>query len=662
MESNYLPFFRKYRPQSFRDVVGQENLVRALSNAIELGRIANAYLFCGPRGTGKTSSARILAKSLNCVNGPTLDPCQKCPSCLDITNTSGLDVIEIDAATNRGIADAKELISQVQYAPMNGKYKIFIIDEVHMLSTEAFNALLKTFEEPPPNVIFILATTEPHKVIETIVSRCQRFDFRRISTDDITKKLREIADLEKIKITDDALFTIAKNVSGGLRDSLALLDQVSILGVKQEISKELIEEMLGKITPDSLSALLTNILEKNLDGALQKIEDLYSKGNEPRNICENLVEFLKNVIFILGTSQLDTVVMRFTTFCAADAEKIRSTFKGQKDNLIYILNKVIGFYRDIKNATNPYLWAELMIIELCGPQVKDVQITQPTQTTPAKQPETKAAPVEAKTVKEIPETVQTLAEEKIQTEEVQEDIMPVDTSKEIEIEVTAIDTVEEMREPIVSKDETMSEIQVSPEEELPQTPLQQITQAEEIQEEVKEEASPEKPVEIHPETDPQEIWSKIVNSIESVPAKFFFSGMAKLVDIKEDTITIGFLNQNTLNAAKADSKMKPFETALKNVFEKTVHTHFIQISKDAPAVEAKVQQTKKSVIPQPEEIRPLEDIVEEQSSVATQAPPIEETELETEATVISKPTDVVKAAYSQKTKEMIDNFNGKIID
>ena len=158
MSEKYLPLFRKYRPQSFKDVVGQESLTKALSNAIELNKIANAYLFSGPRGTGKTSCARIFAKSLNCVNGPTLEPCQKCPSCLDITNASGLDVIEIDAATNRGIDDAKELIAQTQYAPMNGKYKIFIIDEVHMLSNEAFNALLKTFEEPPANVIFILAT------------------------------------------------------------------------------------------------------------------------------------------------------------------------------------------------------------------------------------------------------------------------------------------------------------------------------------------------------------------------------------------------------------------------------------------------------------------------------------------------------------------------
>ncbi len=155
MENSYLPLFRKYRPQSFDDVIGQEALVKALSNAIELNRIANAYLFCGPRGTGKTSCARIFAKSLNCIEGPTIHPCQKCPSCVDITNTSGLDVIEIDAASNRGIQDAKDLIQQVQYASINGRYKIFIIDEVHMLSTSAFNALLKTLEEPPKNVIFI---------------------------------------------------------------------------------------------------------------------------------------------------------------------------------------------------------------------------------------------------------------------------------------------------------------------------------------------------------------------------------------------------------------------------------------------------------------------------------------------------------------------------
>ena len=227
------------------------------------------------------------------MEGPTVTPCQKCQSCLDVTNASGLDVIEIDAATNRGIDDAKELINKVQYAPMNGKYKIFIIDEVHMLSKEAFNALLKTFEEPPKNVIFILATTEPHKVIETIVSRCQRFDFRRITIDDIVKRLREISDIEKINIDDEALYTIAKNVSGGMRDSLALLDQASVLGTEKKITKETIEDLIGKITFDVLHNLIFDILSRDIEKAVQDVEKIYEKGSEPRNFIENFIEFLK---------------------------------------------------------------------------------------------------------------------------------------------------------------------------------------------------------------------------------------------------------------------------------------------------------------------------------------------------------------------------------
>ena len=363
MEQNYLPLFRKYRPQSFKDIVGQESLVKALSNAIELNRIANAYLFCGPRGTGKTSSARIFAKSLNCEHGPTLEPCQKCASCVDITNATGLDVIEIDAASNRGIQDAKELISQVQYAPINGKYKIFIIDEVHALSNDAFNALLKTFEEPPKNVIFILATTEPHKVLETIVSRCQRFDLKRITIEDIIKKLREISDLEKIKITDDALFTIAKNVSGGLRDSLALLDQVSILGVKDEIDKDLIEELLGKINFDILLNLLNDINSQNIEASINDVETIYSKGNEPRNLAENFIEFLRNVILTLNSTN-DELISKCTTLIKNDIDKIQSA-GFEKDKTVKILNTMIEYYKEIKVSTNPYLWMELAVIGAC---------------------------------------------------------------------------------------------------------------------------------------------------------------------------------------------------------------------------------------------------------------------------------------------------------
>ena len=199
MSGNYVPLYRKYRPQTLEQLVGQEHIKKTLTSAIELGKIAHAFLFTGPRGTGKTSTARILAKSLNCKNGPTIHPCGECESCRDITNSVPIDVIEIDAASNRKVEDTQNILEKIQYVPVNGKYKIYIIDEVHMLTNHAFNALLKTLEEPPENVIFILATTEVHKVLDTIKSRCQRFDFRRITTEDIVKHLRYISDQEKIK-------------------------------------------------------------------------------------------------------------------------------------------------------------------------------------------------------------------------------------------------------------------------------------------------------------------------------------------------------------------------------------------------------------------------------------------------------------------------------
>ena len=453
MSENYLPLFRKYRPQSFKDLVGQENLVKALTNAIELNRIAHAYLFCGPRGTGKTSSARIFAKSLNCVEGPTVEPCQKCASCIDITNATGMDVIEIDAATNRGVEGAEDLIAQVHYAPVSGKYKIFIIDEVHMLTATAFNALLKTFEEPPENVIFILATTEPHKVLETIVSRCQRFDFRRITVDDITKRLREISDIENIKITDDALFCIAKNVSGGLRDSLALLDQVSILGAKEEITKDTIEELLGKVTFDRLIKLLDLIVEGDIEKSLELIDDIYLKGSEPRNLCENFMEFLRNIIITLSAKEPQNV----TKFSALTKEDIQTIIaKNYDKNLVSdILNTAIEYFKEVKFATNPYLWVELMVIE-------------------------------AARIKNAPKKVEIQPEIKVQKQEVKTVVQPQEPKKEV---------IQEPKEIV----------QEQPQETKEQVQIQAQSGSE------------------------FDIWSAIVNSIESVPAKFFYSGMAKLV-------------------------------------------------------------------------------------------------------------------------------------
>ena len=279
MNEKYIPLYRKYRPQKLDEVVGQEHIKKALANAIEMNKISHAYLFTGPRGTGKTSTARIFAKSLNCVNGPTVNPCGECENCRDITNSVPMDVIEIDAASNRKVEDAQNILEKVMYAPVNSRFKIYIIDEVHMLSTTAFNALLKTLEEPPKNVIFILATTEVHKVLDTIKSRCQRFDFRRITTSDIVKHLRYISDCEKINITDDALATIAKNSAGGMRDSIALLDQLSVLGTKDAITTDDINALLGRISFDVLHQLSECILSSNHAGAVEILEKIYNSGN-----------------------------------------------------------------------------------------------------------------------------------------------------------------------------------------------------------------------------------------------------------------------------------------------------------------------------------------------------------------------------------------------
>ena len=311
MDNNYIPLYRKYRPQAIEQIVGQEHIKKALANAINMDRISHAYLFTGPRGTGKTSTARIFAKSLNCVNGPTIKPCNECENCKNITNSIPIDVIEIDAASNRSVNDADEIIQKVALSPVQSRYKIYIIDEVHMLTNQAFNALLKTLEEPPKNVIFILATTEVHKVLDTIKSRCQRFDFKRITTEDIVKHLRYIADSEKINITDDALLYIAQNSAGGMRDSIALLDQLSVLNSSESaISVDDINSLLGRLSFSTLTELFKAIITSNQNEALKVLNDIYNKGNEPVQILSNLLEYFRNALILksVGNNVTNLVV------------------------------------------------------------------------------------------------------------------------------------------------------------------------------------------------------------------------------------------------------------------------------------------------------------------------------------------------------------------
>jgi DNA polymerase-3 subunit gamma/tau len=375
LAERYLPLYRKYRPQTFKDLIGQENIVKALSNAINLNKISHAYLLCGPRGTGKTTSARIIAKSLNCANGPTLEPCGACPSCTDITNSVPIDVIEIDAASNRKVEDARNILEKIQFVPVNGRFKIYIIDEVHMLTTEAFNTLLKTLEEPPENVIFILATTEPHKVLDTIISRCQRFDFRRITTEDIVARLKYIAEQEKIKIAEDALYTIARSSAGGMRDSLALLDQISVLDADREISSGDVNEMLGRLSFDVLFDLSGTVIDADTQNAVVLLDKIYNKGNEPFQIVSNLIQYFRNMLVAKNCAD-EKIAVELTQLSVQNVSKLKEQAQSlEAEQILYIIERLSFYSKEIKETTNRYLWLELCVLELSS-NVKYVSYAQ----------------------------------------------------------------------------------------------------------------------------------------------------------------------------------------------------------------------------------------------------------------------------------------------
>lgn len=366
MNKNYIPLYRKYRPQTIEQIVGQEHIKKALTNAIQMDRISHAYLFTGPRGTGKTSTARIFAKSLNCEKGPTITPCNECENCRNITNSIPIDVIEIDAASNRSVNDADEIIQKVALAPVNSRYKIYIIDEVHMLTNQAFNALLKTLEEPPKNVIFILATTEVHKVLDTIKSRCQRFDFKRITTEDISKHLRFISDKEGINITDDALSYIAQNSAGGMRDSIALLDQLSVLNsTDSAIDVDDINRLLGRLSFDSLANLFEKISESDQNGALEILNSIYNQGNEPSQILSNFLEYLRNALILksIGKNSVQGVVQLNEEQVKKLAGQVESL---ETHQILSLIDKCAAYIKELKQTPNPKLWLDVAILDMAN--------------------------------------------------------------------------------------------------------------------------------------------------------------------------------------------------------------------------------------------------------------------------------------------------------
>ncbi len=305
---SYLVLARKYRPQTFEELVGQNHITDILRKAIESGRIAHAFLFCGPRGIGKTSCARILAKSLNCKNGPTLKPCGTCPACLEITNSNSFDVIEIDGASNRGIDEIRTLRENVKFVPSYGRYKIYIVDEVHMLTTEAFNALLKTLEEPPEHVKFIFATTEVNKVPATILSRCQRFDFKRIPMEMTMANLKSICVKENLKADQEALFAIAKASQGSMRDALGILDQLSALTDKG-IEAADVFSMLGMVEIDLLFELTDALIARSCLNALNTFNKIIEHGKDIKQLGKDLTEHFRHLMIVkVGQASLNALI------------------------------------------------------------------------------------------------------------------------------------------------------------------------------------------------------------------------------------------------------------------------------------------------------------------------------------------------------------------
>jgi len=292
----YTALYRKWRSQRFSEVVGQERIVKALTNAINMGWISHAYLFSGPRGTGKTTVARIFAKSLNCINGPTVEPCNECEQCISIQQGTSLDVVELDAASNRGIDEIRNLREQTRFVPMSGKYRVFIIDEAHMLTQEAFNALLKTLEEPPLNVIFILATTDPQKIPPTIASRCLRFDFRRIPDNLIKKRLKEIADRENIPYDDESLNILAIYADGSLRDALAYMEE-SILYGGGKLKGEEVIECLGIPSELQVKDFLSALYKGDINRSLEILGETIESGVELKVFIDNILSSLKDMAF-----------------------------------------------------------------------------------------------------------------------------------------------------------------------------------------------------------------------------------------------------------------------------------------------------------------------------------------------------------------------------
>lgn len=365
--ASYTALYRKFRPSTFEDVKGQDHIVTTLRNQLKAGRIGHAYLFTGTRGTGKTTVAKILARAVNCEQ-PTEDgPCGECPTCRAIASGASMNVIEIDAASNNGVDSIRQIVEEVSYSPAQGKYKVYIIDEVHMLSTGAFNALLKTLEEPPSYVIFILATTEVHKLPVTILSRCQRYDFKRISIDTITARMQELLGVEQVQVEEKALRYIAKTADGSMRDALSLLDQCIAFHLGRELTYDMVLDVLGAVDTGVFSRLLRCVLKRDVVGCVKLLEEVTIQGRELTQFVIDFTWYLRNLMLVQSSDNLEDVIDMSTDNLARLKEEAQMADMEKIVRYIRIFSELSS---QIRYASQKRILIEIALIKLCKPEME----------------------------------------------------------------------------------------------------------------------------------------------------------------------------------------------------------------------------------------------------------------------------------------------------